>query len=463
MRSVPADRHRAMRDVRDAQSAEGVERRLLVISYHFPPDGAVGGLRWAGLTKYLAALGWKTWVLTAAASVSGRPPEGVAIEFCPRGPTVSDLYQRYRRLLPGGRRPSGTGVERESELPKPASRDLASALRAECAGLLWLLDEGRGWTLRAAVRARDLIARVQPHVVVSTSPPHPIHLAAWFATRRRHIRWFADFRDPWTGPVSRAWRSHPLAPSRTGRAAVAQLERLVVDAATGIVATTREMAAALAERYPGVAVSWVPNGVDRDLLPPRSGEPFAGLAIAHVGTLYGGRDLGPALRAFRLFVDRHPNALHDGSRLRIAGHAEPELADSLHHEVAALDLGRHVDVLGVLPRDEALNLLARSRLVLVLAQDQDLQIPTKLYESVAMELPTLVVAASGSAARREAQELGATVVDPSDVAAMVRVFERIWSNQERSADRPQVPIDYRDLAASVSSLLAGEGDAPTKC
>src|SRR2546427_696001 len=34
-------------------------RRVLVITYHFPPDGSVGGLRWAGITKYLARLGWK--------------------------------------------------------------------------------------------------------------------------------------------------------------------------------------------------------------------------------------------------------------------------------------------------------------------------------------------------------------------------------------------------------------------
>src|SRR2546426_1615965 len=42
-------------------------RRVLVITYHFPPDGSVGGLRWAGITKYLARLGWKVAVVTGAA------------------------------------------------------------------------------------------------------------------------------------------------------------------------------------------------------------------------------------------------------------------------------------------------------------------------------------------------------------------------------------------------------------
>jgi len=45
-------------------------RRLLVISYHFGPGGSVGGLRWAGITKYLARLGLEVRVITAA------PPGG---------------------------------------------------------------------------------------------------------------------------------------------------------------------------------------------------------------------------------------------------------------------------------------------------------------------------------------------------------------------------------------------------
>ena len=33
-------------------------RRLLLVSYHFPPDTAVGGLRWQRLSRYIAERGW---------------------------------------------------------------------------------------------------------------------------------------------------------------------------------------------------------------------------------------------------------------------------------------------------------------------------------------------------------------------------------------------------------------------
>src|SRR6266516_3628641 len=50
-----------------ARKSNSVARRLLIISYHFPPDGAIGGQRWAGLSKYLARLGWEVHIVTASA------------------------------------------------------------------------------------------------------------------------------------------------------------------------------------------------------------------------------------------------------------------------------------------------------------------------------------------------------------------------------------------------------------
>ena len=62
-------------------------RRLLVITYHFGPDGPVGGLRWFGITKYLARLGWKVSVITAAPSIG----TDAAIDA-----QVAQLQQQYQ-------------------------------------------------------------------------------------------------------------------------------------------------------------------------------------------------------------------------------------------------------------------------------------------------------------------------------------------------------------------------------
>ncbi len=68
-------------------------RRLLVITYHFPPDGAIGGQRWAGLSKYLARLGWEVHVITASAADAEQPAPNVHRHFRPRRRTLNDVYK----------------------------------------------------------------------------------------------------------------------------------------------------------------------------------------------------------------------------------------------------------------------------------------------------------------------------------------------------------------------------------
>ena len=431
--------------------------RLLVLSYHFPPDPAMGGMRWAGLTKYLAQLGWRVWVVTAAPGPEAA--DGVSVESCPPGRTLSDLYRRCRAVFRTPAAGAYGTVEDTTEGREPAGR--LAKLRAEGAGVLALLSEGRGWALRAALRARRVIRRVRPHVVVSSSPPVAAHLAAWLATRGLETPWLADLRDPWSGPVSTGFRTHPFMRSRLAWAATVRLEQLVLGAATGIITTTPELAEVLRARYPRSTVTWLRNGADRQSLPDCNERPYAGLSIAHVGALYGGRSLSLVLRALRLFLERHPEAAADGTRLRSAGYADAARTAALQQEITALQLERHVELLGVVSRVTALDLVARSRLIVVLAQDQETEIPGKLYEALAIGTATVAVTTPDSATGREAKRLGVAVVEPNDVEAMVAVLEAVWSDGGGGLRRRQTAVDYRDLAASVSSLLGAVAVMPS--
>src|SRR5690606_41092399 len=129
-------------------------------------------------------------------------------------------------------------------------------------------------------------------------------------------------------------------------------------------------------------------GIDPERLPAVEPGPEPGLSIALVGTLYAGRDLGPVLIALRSSLDRHPEARAQ-TRLHVAGSLSGGNEARLRDQMAACALDDVVIVHGVLPATEALALLGRSHLALVLAQDQELQIPAKLYECVALGVPTL--------------------------------------------------------------------------
>jgi glycosyltransferase involved in cell wall biosynthesis len=289
---------------------------------------------------------------------------------------------------------------------------------------------------------------------VSSGPPHAAHLAAGLALLGSRARWFIDLRDPWAGPHPQWWKSHPLYQTRIARAVIPRLERLVFGAAEGVIVNTPQLARALAAKYPDVAVECIPNGVDVEQLPPRARHPFPGLAIACVGTLYGHRDLGPVLQALRVFLQRHPEAAQGGVKLRVAGRAESPHARALEEQVAALGLGEYVEVLGQVPRTQALDLMSRSHLAVVLAQSQAWSTPAKLYEPVALGIPTLVVAEHDSAAAMEGQRLGTNVLEPDDAEGIAHLLERVWRRETRTPFQSRVPVAYEAIAPLADQLLA---------
>jgi hypothetical protein len=415
------------------------QRRLLVITYHYPPDEAIGGMRWAGFTRYLADLGWESVLVT-----------GIS---CPRRRTLNDFYKGLRQARPNGDARASQAGENGDRAKSAAG---IAQLKFEAGMLLALPDDGRGWILRAARFARQEIAAQSPDVVISSGPPHSAHLAAWLATRGSDVRWIADFRDPWAGPHGGAWRASATQRSGIARWLLPRLERLVLQSADGVLCNTREFAGALSAKYPHATIDWIPNGVDGDALPRITDAPFPGLSITHIGTLYGGRDVEPVLRAMRLLFDAHPDAVAD-TRLRLAGQVEQRYRPHLATEIAQLALSECVEELGVVPRSEALALSARSRLALVLAQQQDLQVPAKLYELVAMRVPTLVIAESDSASASEARRLGALALEPGDVTGIAAVLAAAREGRLPRPSRDSAALHYRDLSHDLDRVLSRNG------
>jgi hypothetical protein len=180
--------------------------------------------------------------------------------------------------------------------------------------------------------------------------------------------------------------------------------------------------------------------------------------MAHVGTIYGGRDLRPVLQALRVFVDRHPSAGAAGPLLRVAGHIEEPYVRDLQRELSTLRLDQHVEFLGVLSRAAALGLLARSRIGLVLAQGQELQVPAKFYEILGLGMCALVIAPSASAASSEARMLGVRTADPHDIADIVQALEDVWLGRVAQPDL-RLAADYRHLARHVAHLLGTDAAA----
>lgn len=437
-------------------------RRLLVITYYFPPDGSVGGQRWAGLSKYLARLGWEVHVVTASTFDTGPDIPGVHRHVRHRRRTLNDVYRaaagRLRQSRGANRQLStgNPGPQQQVPVRNPVGQRRSARLRPLAAirrilgDSLLLPDPGRGWIGRAAAAARALLREQNFDVVITSGPPHSAHIAGLLATRGRDTPFWIDMRDPW----SRVHEYHMPADwlIRAERFLLRGLERLVFPAAARVLVNTREFASVLKADEPDLDVLWFPNGIDLELLPTRNVREVEQGTIAYVGSLYAKENLSSVLAAIHAVVRDRPEAAST-LRLDVVGPIDTPNRNQLQEEVAAADLTSLVRIHGVLPRVQALALLSRSQLALVLAQGLPMSVPAKLYESVGLGVPTLVIGESTSAAVCEARRIGAMTLDDGDVDGVRSIVEDMLAGRMRAKIDSQTPISYEDLAVKMDRLL----------
>jgi glycosyltransferase involved in cell wall biosynthesis len=426
-------------------------RRLLVITYHFPPDGAIGGQRWAGLSKYLARLGWEVHILTAAAAGTEQPTPNVHRHFHRRRRTLNDVYRaaagRLRQRSNGDKQPTpanGTSP-RSFSLLTPVS-----AIRRILGSSMSLPDDGRGWVAVAAVAARELLRERKFDVVISSGPPHSAHFAGLAATVGRDAQFWIDMRDPWSATQQFGVPDDGFI--RAERFMLRRLERLVFPRAARVIVNTLQFGLALGIAEPELKVKCLPNGVDTEHVPFRDGSDVEQGSISYVGTLYFGRNLSSVCAAMSQVLREKPEAAAT-LRLNVAGPMEPPHRRKFQEEIAAAGLTSVVKIHGPLPRAQALALLSRSHLSLVLAQNQPMQVPAKLYESVGLGVPTLVIAEETSAAALEARRIGAMNLDSANVDGLRLLFEDMLAGRIPTKIEPKTPISYAYLAQEWDELL----------
>jgi glycosyltransferase involved in cell wall biosynthesis len=424
-------------------------RRLLIITYYFPPETSVGAHRWRAMSRWLRRLGHDVTVLTTRA-FGTLPDDADGTE------RTFDLAASpaLRRLL---RRPAAptpaADDEQVSEAKPPA---IVSDVLVPDAHVL-------GWDPAAALAARRLVRQRQIDCVITSSPPHSMHLIP-FALGRRRPAWIADFRDGWRfEPLRGPW---PL----PGQDALDRwLERRVASRADLVIGVTRPIADDFSRRL-GVRSACLSNGWDPDLDASVARAAVLELDtervnVVHAGKLYiegsNRRDpstLGPALR---LLLGRRPEAA-ERLRILVAGRLDPEE----QRQIAELDPAEMIRHLGHLPRDEMLALERKADALLLVTAPELVSLATgKLFEYLVAGRP-IIALADGNEAARIIEETGTGVTLPMDDSeAVARAFEAALDGKlterysPRDLDRYVYPAPARQMADLVEQAISDKAAA----
>ncbi|MCE5343576.1 MAG: hypothetical protein LLF96_08365 [Eubacteriales bacterium] len=382
-----------------------MKKSILLISYHFAPQNAIGAVRPTKLAKYLTRMGYDVTVLCGAGTspvrdpmlardlrelrdvhvihersllrwwkTRGHKPEGpAALESRPILPqsTLSDAAMRERKAVQDAAKPTAavaTGKPLRAGAIK-LKRLLFNAL------YLWLDDRADAAFARACMRKLFSLRR-HYDVVLSTYGPLSAHTVARKAKQAGLAdRWIADFRDEAAVPFS--WQKRRLAH-------YVQDVRLNADAVTAVSAGCLQIMGL--EAFGQV----IHNGFDAEdlvglAIPPKHSER---LTFIHCGQMYGTqRDLSPFFHALRELIDE---GAVDASRVALI-YAGWDTGGFVSQATAA-GLADCLKGYGFLPRDEALKLQKAAHVLLLAAwnyKDRQGNLPGKFLEYLMLDMPVL--------------------------------------------------------------------------
>ncbi len=173
-------------------------KRVLIISYYWPPSGGAGVQRWLKFSKFLPEFGWEPVILTVDPSKATYPvrdeslikDQGEDLEVVR---TDSNEWFSVYKKVSGNDRVPYAGFASESKTIS-FKQKTARFVR----GNFFLPDPRKGWNKYAIEAARKLIKEKTIDCIVTTGPPHSSQLIGLKLKKEFNIPWLADFRDPWT-------------------------------------------------------------------------------------------------------------------------------------------------------------------------------------------------------------------------------------------------------------------------
>jgi hypothetical protein len=464
-------------------------RRILLVSYHFPPDSTIGARRWEKLAPFVAERGWGLDIIMCAPSTAcdvrrlERLPAGVRLYGVPPVALRIEKFEHlagraYRTLRNVGtraaddRRRNTAGAGRHPQVPSGRRNWLEpSEIRWDlhtARGLLrayWALIQYRKhrlWARRAASLALRVVDQKVHIAVVTSAPPHLTHDSGREVSRRTGLPFVMDMRDPWSLSV----RIHESVASPLWLCIARRYEQLAVAQASLIVANTETAHEAFAAAYPSAVerLITVMNGSDPDLMPPSSlGRRFT---IAYAGTIYLEREPRNLFRAAARVIQALQLTPSDFG-IDFIGADTPDSVLEIARNEGVADF---VSAQPTRPYREALDFLARATMLVVFDADA-ITIPAKIFECVRFDAWLLVLSDPDSATHRLLRGSQADVLQPDRVGDIAAVIRRRYEDYRRGVRPTRAVGDDRFsrrrqagiLLDRIARLLPSDTDPSAGC
>ena len=175
-----------------------MNKKVLIVCYYWPPAGGPGVQRWLKFVKYLPEFGIYPIVFVPEnpsyaivdEELLNEIPSGVSVIKNP----IKEPYRFASLLSRKQTKTISSGI-----LPKEEKQSFIQRLFLYIRGNFFIPDARVSWVKPSVKRLRSFIEEERIDTIITTGPPHSLHLIGLKLKALKNIKWIADFRDPWTG------------------------------------------------------------------------------------------------------------------------------------------------------------------------------------------------------------------------------------------------------------------------
>jgi len=357
-------------------------KHVLFITYYFPPSGGSGVQRPLKFIKYLPEFGWKVTVLTVDPNFAAFPvlDPHLEREVGPETRVVRtrswDPYSVYARWT-GKKKSEAVGVGFLGADHASFKEKTARWVRAN----LFIPDARVGWVRYAKKVGFSLLAEERYDAIVSTGPPHSVHLIASSLASRSSISWVADIRDAWPDMAY----AEMLPTGAMARKRDLRLRDKTLRNASACIAVTDALQDTM-QKAVKRPFSVIRNGFDPadfEGLEPRTTEYFS---LVHTGSMAPARNPEPL---WQLLSENGGGPKNwEGLMLRCIGSVDGTIIES----AKSAGVSSRLEIISYVPHEEALaHTLGASLLLLPINRVNDAAgiVTGKIYEYIASGRPVL--------------------------------------------------------------------------
>lgn len=353
-------------------------KKILVISYYWPPGGGAGVQRILKFVKYFPENGFQPFVVTVDEDKASYPviDKSLNAEVPPEAEVIRtgtfEPFDVYSKLIGKKSIPTGFSNEADPGMIQKLSRFIR--------GNFFIPDARKGWISFAFGQACKIIEKENIDLVLTTSPPHSAQLAGLKLKKKYGIKWIADLRDPWTDIYYYKEFKHLPFAERLDK----KYERLVLENADKIITVSYDLKRMFLQKSDIIdekKIIIIPNGYDEaDFKNLRKADlPQSEFIISYTGTLAESYNPNIFFDALKKLISGNPDV---NFKLRFIGSP----ADSLMKRIRDMSMNKNLEVIPTVSHEKSIEYLNESTILLLVIPEvkNDIGILTgKLFEYLA--------------------------------------------------------------------------------